>query len=123
MGDIPEDKRQFYTKEHLELIESRERLRAALEARNRLSQLEDIITIEALQEIAKRGIEILCTNDPKVYELDLEKMRAREDKVHQVYLLFDEEWYLQDLSPLLQFVSQEKRGNYEQLRAEYLGSD
>jgi len=88
---------------------------------NILSQLELDIVREAFLRIANRGMEILVSTDPRIYDQDLKRVESGEGS--EVYLLCDENGHLQDIGPLLEFVSPIKRANYEKLRDDYLGGE
>lgn len=81
-----------------------------------LSQLEVEIVTTALREIAIRDMDILISHDPKVYE------QASHAKGHRknVHVLCDWEGDLQDITPFLEFVTQETRDLYERQRDLYL---
>lgn len=124
MKDIPKDKVGFYSEQHQNLRDLRNQLQTAVGHSTvnfgSLSQLEVEIVKEAFQTIAKRGNEVLVTFDQEVYAQDLVRMKSGDDIV---YLLCNEEGNLQDLSPLLPFVSVKRRREYEALRNKYLRSE
>ncbi len=124
MKYIPKNKSRFYSKQHQSLRALRSQLQTAVGDSEvnlgSLSQLELEIVREAFKSIAERGNEVLVTFDQDVYAQDLKRMRAGDDKV---YLLCDLEGNLQDMSPLLPFVSVKKRREYEAFRNKYLSRD
>jgi hypothetical protein len=124
--DIPETALGFYGKEHLMLRESRSQLENAARTPpvnlTSLSDLERKLVQEAFANIAEQGMEILVTSNEGVYARDLERMRIEKGD-RTVYLLCDQEGGLQDITPLLSFVSEERRDKYERLRDSYLGRD
>lgn len=124
MKDIPTDKLRFYSAQHQSLRDMRSQLREAVGDTSvnlsSLSQLEVKIVEEAFRNIAEQRNEVLVTFDTNVYAMDLERMRAGDSRV---YLLCSEEGDLQDISPLLPFISEKRRKEYEDLREKYLRSD
>jgi|TARA_Y100000310_G_scaffold266725_1_gene278367 hypothetical protein len=124
MNDIPQDKLRFYSEQHKSLRYLRNQLQTAIGDSevnlSSLSQLEVEVVKEAFQTIAKRGNEVLVTFDQDVYAQDLKRTILEDNKV---YLLCDEAGNLQDMSPLLPFVSARRKREYEAFRSKYLGSD
>ena len=124
MKEIPKDKLQFYSKQHQNLRHLRNQLQTAVGDSevnlSSLSQLEVRVVKEAFCTIAERGSEVIVTFDEDVYAQDLERMKAGDDKV---YLLCDEEGNLQDMSPLLPFVSAKRRRKYKAFKRKYLSGD
>ena len=120
MKSIPSDKLHFYTEQHLKLIDLiRQPLKYSMDAENlrELSQLESSIVIEAFQEIERKGIKVFVTYDRDVYKQDLRLMEKDPDKVYILCNIYNN---LRDLSPLLRFVSSEKRAEYSQLNRQNL---
>jgi|TARA_B100001964_G_C13940655_1_gene468742 hypothetical protein len=124
MKEIPKDKLKFYNEQHQSLRYLRSQLQTAIGDSevnlSSLSQLEVEVVKEAFRTIAGQGNEVLITFNQDTYAQDLERMKAGEDKV---YLLCDEAGNLQDMGPLLPFVSARKRREYEAFRSKYLSSD
>ena len=124
MKDVPTDKLFFYSEQHQSLRALRKQLEIAVGHSTvncgSLSRLEVEIVKEAFQTIAERGNEVLVTFDQDVYARDLEKMKAGD---HKVYLLCNKEGSLQDLNPLLPFVSAKRKIEYGALRDKYLRSE
>ena len=122
MKGIPEDKLRFYSKQHQSLRKSREQLEKIAGTPkvnlSSLSGLELEVVKEAFRAIARQGREVLVTHDPYIYAQDLKR---GDGKV--LYLLCDEEGHLQDMTPLLEFVSPDKRREYEASKREYLNSE
>lgn len=114
MIKIPEDKGKFPI-EKLTLLPIRV-VNPTLILRQ-IATLELELVREALQTIRERGIEVLITQTPRVYESDRASMASGGNII---YLLCDEEGFLRDLSPLMPFVPKEKRDLYESVRAMYL---
>ncbi len=124
MKNVPEDKLQFYGEQHQRLMCLRNQLQTAIGDSgvnlSSLSQIEFEVVKEAFRIIAEQGNDVLITFNQDVYARNLERMRAGDD---YVYLLCDEEGNLQDMSPLLPFVSERKRREYENFRRRYLNGN
>jgi spore coat polysaccharide biosynthesis predicted glycosyltransferase SpsG len=112
---IPKDKLHYYSSEELESRALYRKLHAVLKLRKIIMEFEKDLIEEAFSAIAKKGFEILITDDTKVYAKDLKKMKKNPDRV---YLYCDKEghWLM---NPLLNFVSAEKAAEYEHLKEAY----
>lgn len=117
---IPKQYSRFYTQKQHKIRDIREKLRDELSKRVGVSKLEEEVIATAIAEIARRGIKIESTFDYNIYRKDIRKMRAGE---RRVYLFVDASGNLQDMNPLLRYVSSELRSTYERARETYLGSD
>ena|SRR3989338_5814288 len=117
---LPKRYLKYYTKDQAEIMNLREKLRDELDKRAEVSQLEEEVIVTALQEIAQRNIEIKITFDYKTYRKDVRRMRAGE---RTVSLFLDEKENLQDINPLLRYISSDLRSRYERARETYLGSN
>ncbi|MFH1396830.1 MAG: hypothetical protein ABIG93_05505 [archaeon] len=84
-----------------------------------LVDLENDVVEEAIRNIAEQGKTIHITYNPNVYTQDLKNVQPDSDKV---YILCDCDGNLEDLTPLLEFVSINKRHQYQSARKEYLSS-
>jgi len=115
MKKILPEKLKFYPQAHQDLRNSRNQLRSAISRSEvnfeSLSQLEIELVKEAISEIANQRIDLYLTSQPQEITPD------------RVYLFCDEQGNLQDLTPLLPFVSPEKRAKYKSARKDYLGSE
>ena len=122
MTKIPDDKKHFYSKDHLALRESRKNLKSIYQPTNlrQLSRLEQDIAKEAFNTIANESKEIHITLDSKIYAQDLQRMSDPLYNEDIVYILCDKEGNLKDLESLLPFVSPDKRKEYQTLRDDYL---
>jgi len=124
MKNIPTDKLRFYSEQHQSLRALRSQLQTAVGDStvnlSSLSQLEVEIVKEAFRNIAEQENEVLITFDQNVYALDLARMEAGD---RRVYLLCDVEGNLQDINPLLSFVSAKRKREYESFRSRYLSGD
>jgi len=122
MKEIPNSKAQIYSEQYRNLRTGRNQLRSASEIQeagyDSLSRLEGKLATEAFVNIAFRQIEVDVTLDPSIYRV--ESTRINSDNTNRLLLLCDENGDLQDLQPLLQYVSKETRGSYRELKDKYL---
>lgn len=122
MNEIPLDKLKFYSERQLKLRYWGNQLRRAMGDPKvnfgAVARLENEIVDEAFRNIAKQGKKVLITSDQRVYAQDLE--RKIEDG--KVYILCNDEGDLQDLTPLLPYISARKRMEYNSLKSRYLRS-
>ncbi|MAG73387.1 hypothetical protein CL620_03665 [archaeon] len=118
---IPPGKLRHYSPQHQDLRQARDQLRNALAAPHvnteLLSQLEATLVREAFEAVAAQGSEVLVTFDKDVYEQD------QKSADETVYLLCDQDGHLQDINPLLSFVTSARREEYEAFRRNYLRSE
>ncbi len=114
-GSIPNQYNQFYTEAQHQSREIRLRLWQAVQEQKlqECSALEQEILVDAFETIARRGFSVLVTHDEEAYKTDLERMQNSENPV---YLLCDTKFNLLDINPLLQFVSDERRTQYERIQ-------
>jgi hypothetical protein len=119
MKGISQEHIEHYSEQHQSLRRVRNQLRESRGDRilslSKVSDFETGLVQEALEELAKLGVDVTVTADPGEYN-------RFDSRSGSICLLRDDEGNLQDLSPLLPYVSQQTKRAYEATRGDFLGS-